>query len=206
MNLKPTVIPRSTHRPTRRPQITVLSRAVKVGYDRTVGEEQWLTPQPLVQAFGPFDLDPCSPVNRPWKTAKRHLTKLDDGLKRPWPPRAFVWMNPPYGAECQAWMEKAAAHGNALCLVFARTETKWFHETVWEHLNATAVLFLKGRVRFCRVDGTQAGAAGAPNVLVAYGERARERLLAAVKQGAVQGRIVLLNEGQAAAYRLGLAA
>ena len=190
----------------RTPKLPELAKSIRVGYDRTVGEEQWLTPEPLVRALGPFGLDPCSPIQRPWNTAKRHFTKLDDGLKKRWPKKLLIWMNPPYGPQCQLWMEKAAKHGDALCLVFARTDTRWFHETVWEHPNTTAVLFLKGRLRFCRVDGTQAGTAGAPNVLVAYGERARERLQAAVARGAVNGRIILLNDGQAPVYRLGLAA
>jgi hypothetical protein len=53
--------------------------------------------------------------------------------------------------------------------VFARTETAWFWEHVW--CRATAALFLTGRVHFCRPDGkTAVDNAGAPSVLVAYGD------------------------------------
>jgi len=27
--------------------------------------------------MGKFDLDPCSPIKRPWDTAKKHYTELD---------------------------------------------------------------------------------------------------------------------------------
>ena len=44
-------------------------------HDRDVenGKEEWLTPPEIVAAFGPFDLDPCSPINR---------RKLSDKLPR----------------------------------------------------------------------------------------------------------------------------
>lgn len=38
------------------------------------GTDEWLTPKWLVDRLGPFDLDPCSPINRPWATAARHFT------------------------------------------------------------------------------------------------------------------------------------
>lgn len=31
--------------------------------------DEWLTPPQLLKCLGPFDLDPCSPVDRPWPTA-----------------------------------------------------------------------------------------------------------------------------------------
>lgn len=62
-----------------------------------------------------------------------------------------------------------ADHGNGIALVFARTETAWFFRTVWER--ADALLFLRGRIHFYRPDGKRAKTnAGAPSVLVAYGE------------------------------------
>lgn len=132
------------------------------------GKDEWLTPPEIVKALGAFDLDPCSPVNRPWDTAKRHLTIQDDGLLSTWPPDARIWCNPPYGAQCSEWMNKMAAHGNGIALTFARTETKMFFESVWSA--ADGVLFIKGRLKFYHVTGEQGGTAGAPSVLIAYGE------------------------------------
>ncbi len=54
-------------------------------------KDEWLTPPELLRALGDFDLDPCSPVNRPWPTAARHLTWQDNGLLAEWKGR--VWCN-----------------------------------------------------------------------------------------------------------------
>jgi hypothetical protein len=128
--------------------------------------DTWLTPQWLLKPLGRFDLDPCCPPNMPWRTADRMLTKEDDGLLQPWHGR--VWLNPPYSREAVKWMYKMAEHGRGTALVFARTETAWFVETVWRE--AYAILFLHGRLHFHHGDGTRAAAnAGAPSCLVAYG-------------------------------------
>ncbi|GHE79125.1 hypothetical protein GCM10019059_42150 [Camelimonas fluminis] len=72
-------------------------------------------------------------------------------------------------------MEKLANHGKGTALVFARTETEFFHRHVWNR--ADACLFLHGRLHFCHPDGRIAKAnAGAPSVLVAYGAKDAERL------------------------------
>jgi hypothetical protein len=68
-----------------------------------------------------------------------------------------------------------AAHGHGTALTFARTETSWFTETIWQA--ATAVLFTGGRLYFHRGDGIRAKAnAGAPSVLAAYGEEDAQAL------------------------------
>lgn len=82
-----------------------------------------------------------------------------------------VWMNPPYGTPTIVgpWMRRMAEHNRGIALIFARTETELFFETVWGRANA--LLFLKGRLHFHHVDGTRAAAnAGAPSVLIAYGD------------------------------------
>jgi hypothetical protein len=133
-------------------------------YGRNSGKNEWLTPPDLIKKLGSFDLDPCSPIKRPWPTAKKHLTIKDDGLKTPWNGRVFC--NPPYGDNTAVWLKKCAAHKNAIALTFARTETKMFFESVWK--DAVAVLFIKGRLKFYHLDGTPGDSAGAPSVLIAY--------------------------------------
>lgn len=91
---------------------------------------EWLTPPEIVAAPGPFDLDPCSPVSRPWPTARVHYTLEDDGLSMPWAGR--VWLNPPYGPETARWLQRLAGHGDGVALVFARTETEAFHRWGWD--------------------------------------------------------------------------
>lgn len=128
--------------------------------------DEWLTPPEVLAALGPFDLDPCAPVNRPWETAGRHYTVGDNGLWQEWAGR--VWLNPPYGPETGRWLERLATHGNGIALIFARTETEMFHRWGWER--ADAMLFLRGRLHFHRVGGERAKAnAGGPSVLIAYG-------------------------------------
>lgn len=129
----------------------LMQQALDIGFahDRTTGKEDWLTPPHLLRKLGVFDLDPCSPVGRPWDTAKHHFTILDDGLKKDWFGR--VWLNPPYGNLTARWMERLAAHGNGIALIFARTETATFFPWVWEH--ASAILFVKGRICFYTKEG-----------------------------------------------------
>lgn len=136
-------------------------------------KDEWLTPPTLLAKLGHFDLDPCAPLVRPWPTADAHLTIEDDGLQTPW--FGFVWMNPPYGSQTGKWLNRLAAHGNGLALIFARTETEDFVKQVWG--KADALLFLHGRLYFHHVTGQRAGAnSGAPSCLVAYGNAAVERL------------------------------
>jgi hypothetical protein len=135
----------------------------------------WLTPPPILAALGPFDLDPCAAGAAPWPTASRMLTAADDGLAHEWSGR--VWLNPPYGPPgvIGPWMRRMAAHGVGTALIFARTETALFFETVWR--GAHGVLFLEGRLHFHHADGRRAAAnAGAPSVLVAYGADDLDRM------------------------------
>lgn len=130
------------------------------------GKEEWLTPKYIIDALGEFDLDPCSPIHRPWSTAKNHYTIEDDGLSRDWEGRIF--MNPPYGTQTGKWLKKLSEHGDGTALIFARTETKNFFDYIWP--KATAILFLKGRLKFHNVDGSLGNNnAGAPSCLIAYG-------------------------------------
>lgn len=141
----------------------------------------WLTPPWIVKALGPFDLDPCSPLDRPWDTAKKHYTIEDDGLSHEWD--GNVWMNPPYGAQAATWLGRLAKHNEGTALVFARTETRMFFDWVWPY--ASALLFIEGRLHFHRADGTRAKAnSGAPSVLIAYGDRSARKLINSSVPGA----------------------
>lgn len=143
-------------------------------------KDEWLTPPEILDALGPFDLDPCAPITRPWEMARHHYTIEDAGLMREWFGR--VWLNPPYGSQTGVWLEKLAAHGNGIALIFARTETEMFFSQVWH--KASALLFIEGRLYFYHADGTKAAAnSGAPSVLIAYGSENAERLKTAGIRG-----------------------
>lgn len=153
--------------------------------------DDWLTPPDIIDALGPFDLDPCISVDQPWKTGQRGYDVSLDGLAQEW--SGFVWLNPPYGPQTGKWLRKLADHGSGIALIFARTETKDFHGEVWER--ADALFFFKGRLHFhFPVSGEAADFnAGAPSVLVGYGAEACRRLSGMPSKG-YAGRFVRLTE------------
>lgn len=153
----------------------------------TENKDEWLTPPELIKSLGEFDLDPCSPHpdRRPWNTAKNHYWEEVDGLNQSWVGR--VWCNPPYGKETFKWIDKLATHGNGIALIFARTETKGFHDTIWN--KADAVFFFKGRLRFYHVSGERGGTANAPSCLVVFGQDN----IKAVENSGLKGKLVRLR-------------
>jgi len=145
----------------------------------------WLTPPKILQALGEFDLDPCTPLIMPWQTAKHRYTEQDNGLILPWFGR--VWMNPPYGNELEHWLKKMTEHLNGIGFVFARTETKAFQNYVFPYVDS--MLFLKGRTRFYKPDGTLGGSATAPSILLGYGDENVDCL----EHCGIEGKHILVN-------------
>lgn len=90
----------------------------------TNNNDEWLTPLNIINALGEFNLDPCSPIKRPWDTAKNHYSLNDgDGLLLPWHGR--IWLNPPYGRDTFKWLEKLSNHqGGGDCPNFCQDRNK----------------------------------------------------------------------------------
>ena len=150
------------------------------------GEKTWLTPKYIIDALGHFDTDPCCPPNMPWRTADTMLTKAEDGTTAPWHGR--VWLNPPYGREAWPFLERMAHHyGGGIALLLCRTDTRQWHELVFSF--AHSILFMRGRIRFYRADGTQGGTCTAPSALVAYSAADTE----ALRNSGIKGTIVELK-------------
>jgi hypothetical protein len=62
-------------------------------HQRTIGLSQvHVTPKWIIDATGPYDLDPCAADPRPWPCARTNWTT--HGLDRPWPHECFVFLNP----------------------------------------------------------------------------------------------------------------
>jgi hypothetical protein len=148
----------------------------------TSGSPEWYTPLSLIQSLGEFDLDPCFDVDggRPWDTAKRHLSKVDDGLKAVWEGRAFV--NPPYGRETGKWMRRCAEHGNCIALIYARPDTAYWHDVIFP--TATGLFFFRNRIRFINGKTLEAGDVGnGSSVLVCWGENNYQAALNSGQKG-----------------------
>jgi phage N-6-adenine-methyltransferase len=147
--------------------------------------DEWYTPIEYINALGEFDLDPAAAINPLWQTAKVQYTKEDDGLSKEWFGR--VWLNPPYSRPLIVqFMEKMAEHNNGIMLVFNRADSKMFHRYVFE--KASGILFMEGRIRFYRPDGTQGGPGGTGSVFVAYGKENAEIL----KNSGIKGKYIEL--------------
>lgn len=144
-----------------------------VSFQRTTATDEWYTPREIVGALGEFDLDPCAP-SRQFYTAKECYTKADNGLTRPWFGR--VWCNPPYSRNLiTPFIRKMADHANGIALIFNRMDIALWHEIIFP--SASAMLIIRGRLRFIRPDGSQADAAGCGSVLLAFGHDNAETLM-----------------------------
>ncbi len=112
------------------------------------------------------------------------VTERENGLLCQW--GGVVWCNPPYGRALGIWLARMALHNNGIALVFARTDTKAFHQHVWPF--ASLLLFLRGRLTFCTPSGEPAPLghnSGGPSVLIAYGMEASRRLTLCRDMGAL---------------------
>lgn len=144
-------------------------------HESTIGKSvEWYTPAWLLERLGlVYDLDVCSPGHgKSAVPARRHYTKADDGLTSPW--HGVVWCNPPYGRETGAWLRRLAEHGDGIGLVFARTDTAWFHDAA---ATATLICFTRGRIAFINgATGLPANNTASGSVLIAYGRTAADAL------------------------------
>jgi phage N-6-adenine-methyltransferase len=96
--------------------------------------DEWSSPRDLVEplddAVGGFDLDPCSGAeSSPF--AEETYTEADDGLSKPW--HGTVWVNPPY-SEMADWTAKAVAEAerDAVDRIYylckGDSSTEWWHD------------------------------------------------------------------------------
>lgn len=125
--------------------------------------QDWETPQYLFDGlnaeFG-FEVDVCATA----ETAKcrKYYSCEEDGLSKTW--GGSCWMNPPYGREIESWMKKAveSARKGALvvCLVPARTDTRWWHR----YATLGEIRYLRGRLKF----GKATNSAPFPSAIVIF--------------------------------------
>lgn len=148
--------------------------------------DEWYTPREIIIALGRFDLDPCAPIAPLWQTATRMYNKTDNGLVKPWIGR--VWLNPPYSRPLiEQFIRRMADHGNGIALLFNRCDSKMFQDVIFK--KATAMLFLRNRIRFYRPDGSRGDSPGCGSILVAFGEDNAKVL----QNSGIEGKYVRIN-------------
>lgn len=134
--------------------------------------QDWETPKDLFneldQEFN-FTLDPCA--TKETAKCKKYYTKETDGLKQSWQGE-IVFMNPPYGSEIKNWIKKAydewkMGGATVVCLIPARTDTKYFHDYIY---HKAQLRFIKGRVKFGK-HGDFKGGATFPSMIVIFQRR-----------------------------------
>ncbi|MBI3893121.1 MAG: adenine methyltransferase [Candidatus Wallbacteria bacterium] len=163
----------------------------------TSGRTEYLTPRYILEAVGPFDLDPCASVVRPWPTATRHYTIENDGLVQPWD--GLCWVNPPFGKAEAAFVRKLATHpaGGILLGCPSKTETRTWQIAIFPH--CSGILFLTPRLKFHNTDGSAMSGTFGASCLVAFGDVALERLRTAARLGpgrvgGLGGYVVILDD------------
>lgn len=115
----------------------------------TSNTDLWSTPidffEKLNKEFN-FTLDPCA--NEHNNKCEKYFTKEQDGLKQSWD-NEIVFCNPPYGREISKWIKKGyeAMGGVVVLLIPARTDTKYFHDYLYNKQNVE-LRFIKGRLKF----------------------------------------------------------
>lgn len=172
---------RSQQRSSRTARTTSAQRTTPGFYASPVAHssvtDEWATPQhtfdELQKQFG-FGLDVCALQSSAkcdiWYGPDHPDVAKRDGLVQDWTVDAkdsAVWMNPPYGSTIGDWMNKAVRESDkgatVVCLIPARTDTRWFQDTVLRlHEQGRAEMtFVRGRLKF----GTAKNAAPFPSVI-----------------------------------------
>ena len=146
-------------------------------YGQPGASDEWYTPKYIFDAMGVhFDMGVAAPNDGPkYVPASSYLHENADGLTFQWEPWEFIWMNPPFGKRngIVPWLDKFFAHGNGVALTPDRTSAPWWQAAA---NRADAVLFVAGKVKFKRPDGSIGKSPGDGVTLFAAGPRGCEAL------------------------------
>lgn len=137
--------------------------------------DKWSTPQDFFERLNAefhFDIDVCADLAN--TKCERFFTEEMDGLQQRW--FGTCWMNPPYGKEISKWVQKAYESSlqgaTVVCLLPARTDTKWWHDYCMQG----EIRFVRGRLRF----GGSKNSAPFPSAVVIFGRGARKQTISAM--------------------------
>jgi len=152
-----------------------------VSYWETTGaSDEWYTPKYVFDALGcRFDLDPANAAIG-GAHVPCHESYGAQGLEQHW--HGFVWMNPPFGGRngIKPWLDRFFEHGNGIALTPDRTSAPWWQEAAGK---CDAMMFVAGKIRFERPDGSVGKSPSNGTTLFASGWKACAALDAAQMAG-----------------------
>lgn len=129
----------------------------------TSNTDEWETPQSFFNSLNEefrFEWDVCATENN--TKCAMFYEKESNSLSKEW--KGICWMNPPYGRQISNWVKKAYESSlkgsTVVCLLPARTDTKWFHD----YCTKGEIRFVKGRLKF----GGSKWNAPFPNMVVIF--------------------------------------
>lgn len=146
--------------------------------------DEWSTPEMFfakLDAEFDFQLDAAATDANAkcglWLGPGHLATNWRDGLAVNWAAllggtACAVWLNPPY-SRCREFIAKAAQEARrgatVVCLVPSRTDTRWWHEHVYDASRdafrpGVEVRFVKGRLKF----GNSTNSAPFPSVVIVF--------------------------------------
>lgn len=153
--------------------------------------DEWYTPKYIFDALEcEFDLDVAAPIDRTYCHVPANYFFTEDSLNLRW--NGFVWMNPPFGGRngINPWLDKIIDHGNGIGLTPDRTSTDWWKKAA---LKSDAILFITGKVKFIKADGSLGQQPANGTTLFAYGDRGINALKRAAKNnlGVITKKLLL---------------
>lgn len=146
-----------------------MSKAIKHLANIKIQDNYGTPPSLYAQACQKYNIFPTLDVCATEQNAKcsKFITEKEDSLLFQWEETFF--MNPPY-SKVEKFMKKAyyqhLKHGvEGLCLIFAKTDTKFWHNFVE---NKAEVHFIKGRIKFYKDGYPTKNSAPYPSCFVIY--------------------------------------
>lgn len=141
----------------------------------TSNTDLWATPKDFFDKLDKefdFELDVCATAEN--AKCPHFFSPEQDGLNRKW--IGICWMNPPYGREIGKWVKKAYESSldgvTVVCLLPARTDTKWWHD----YCMKGEIRLVKGRLKF----GDSKNSAPFPSAVVIFGKQAQVNTIIAI--------------------------
>lgn len=149
-------------------------------WEKPGASNEWHTPAYVFDALGEvFDLDVAAPIDGGLHVPA-HRWLHTDSLLREW--AGFVWCNPPFGGRngLVPWLDKFFGHHDGIALTPDRTSAPWWQCAA---ARSDAILFVDGKIRFLRPDGTAGISPSNGTTLFAAGGRAVAALGRASRRG-----------------------